>query len=672
MSAIAGVFYVDGRPVQSEAISRMVDVMRHRGPDRQDTWVHGSIGLGHGMLETTPESQHEDLPWQGPTSSCVITADVRIDNRDELMSALRLRPAPDEIVPDSTLILYAYEKWGEDCVDHLLGDFAFAIWDPNEQRLLCARDHMGVRPFYYYHSDRLFAFGSEIKALLTLEAVPRRLNEVRVADYLATMYEDKEITEYEGVWRLPPGHSLTIDISGRRKQLYWELEPGPTLQLGSDEAYAERLLELLEQAIHCRIRAKKPIAAELSGGLDSSFITCLAEKKANGHVHTISNLFPDTAAADEMDYIRCILGTSEKYVPHFINSEQTGFLSVLPEVKSYIDEGVFLSGAHHMMWETYRAVGKIGARVLLTGVDGDSAIDHGTLYLTELADQGRWKEFINEVNLIAERHTEIGETQDFIEELASPLAMVSRYAHHSLLQHLKGREYVRYVEVLGVLSIYLSGSSYRLLRRYLPYLFRSWKEASRHNGKNKFVGDVSIGSLKGEFANKINYHERYRQFKRENKRAVRAEQLSILKSGVMTTTLEACNQYTSAHGVEAAHPYMDVRLLEFAVRLPPTQSLCNGWTRAIMRRAMEGVVPDDVRKRLSKASLHPVVMKQINLYDAPRIGELVYKKNPLQAYLKSNQLEQLYENRRRLNAKGQWRLTFLANLSSWFADQWSE
>src|SRR5262245_20600165 len=166
----------------------MVASVAHRGPDASGSWCQGAVGLGHRMLWTTPESLSEKLPLANQAGDLAITADARIDNRDELTAALGLPPHSG--VTDSMLILLAYEHWGEHCPEKLLGDFAFAIWDGRKRVLFCARDHFGVKPFYYCHSGRLFAFASEIKALLSLPEVPRRLNEVRVADYLVPIFDD--------------------------------------------------------------------------------------------------------------------------------------------------------------------------------------------------------------------------------------------------------------------------------------------------------------------------------------------------------------------------------------------------------------------------------------------------------------------------------------------------
>ena len=175
-----------------------------------------------------------------------LTADARIDNRPELLRTLRLG---DSDVPDSELILAAYEKWGEDLAAHLVGDFAFALWDGHARKLVCARDVMGIKPFYYYAGGEVFAFASEIKGLLAHPEVPRRLNETKVVDYLAPVFEDLEQTFYEGIYRLPPAQVLVVEEGRIRRRTYWELDASRELRLGSDEAYVEAFREVFTEAL---------------------------------------------------------------------------------------------------------------------------------------------------------------------------------------------------------------------------------------------------------------------------------------------------------------------------------------------------------------------------------------------------------------------------------------
>ena len=226
MSAICGIYNLDGKPAPREGMERMLKALAHHGPDGQGIWLEGPVGLGHSMLHTTPESLYEKLPQQDDETGLVITADARIDNRDELFDALSIPHPARPGTPDGALILKAYCKWGEDCPSHLLGAFAFAVWDKNEQSLFCARDHMGFKPFYYYRSPRIFIFASEVNGVLSVPEVPRRLSEPAVAYYLTQNHEDREITFYEEILRLPSAHTLTARRTGKlKKSRYWTCSP---------------------------------------------------------------------------------------------------------------------------------------------------------------------------------------------------------------------------------------------------------------------------------------------------------------------------------------------------------------------------------------------------------------------------------------------------------------
>ena len=155
-----------------------------------------------------------DSPWRARTGDLVLSADARIDNRTELIHMLDFPDSSSSIITDSELILGAYDKWGLQCPEKLLGDFAFAVWDRRRQMLFCARDHFGVKPFYYYRDDNSFIFASEIKALLCVSTVSHRLNEVRLAEYLSSMFDDTASTFYANILRLPPAHYLSVSPDG--------------------------------------------------------------------------------------------------------------------------------------------------------------------------------------------------------------------------------------------------------------------------------------------------------------------------------------------------------------------------------------------------------------------------------------------------------------------------
>ncbi|MEO1340667.1 MAG: asparagine synthetase B, partial [Cyanobacteria bacterium J06635_13] len=252
MSGIVGIYQRCGRVVESEQLGSMVDSLLHRGADGSNIWRESNVGMGHLMLWTTPESLLEQLPWADSQTDTVITADARIDNRQELISLLGLKGDRDKIT-DSSLILKAYHKWGEKCPAKLIGDFAFAIWDARHRRFFCARDPMGIKPFYYYCSGSVFAFASEIKALLRLSAVEPQLNELRVAYQLAGFLEDEEVTFYENIWRLKSAHSLIVNQESKKLEQYWALDPDQRIKLSSHQEYTAAFKELFTEAVHCRL-----------------------------------------------------------------------------------------------------------------------------------------------------------------------------------------------------------------------------------------------------------------------------------------------------------------------------------------------------------------------------------------------------------------------------------
>jgi len=231
------------------------------------------------MLYTTPESLYE----QSPVAHChhphlIITADARIDNREYLAAMLNIAPSEQQTMTDSMLILFAYERWGQDCVKKLIGDFAFAIWDQRQQWLFFGRDIMGCKPFYYYNDDRVFVFASDIEGILACSWVPQRLNEALFALYLQdyASFAEKQHTFFADIVKLPPAHQLVITKKHHQLTRYWSVDCVQDVRLPSDEAYAEQLRELLFEAVRCRVCTPFPVGAHLSDGLDSSTVTAIA------------------------------------------------------------------------------------------------------------------------------------------------------------------------------------------------------------------------------------------------------------------------------------------------------------------------------------------------------------------------------------------------------------
>ena len=268
MSGIAGIFSRSGQPVDATVLERMVALLSHRGPDGSGCWHEAQAGLGHRMLWTTPESLNEKQPWS--ELDCTIAADARLDNRAELIRKLALDFRSEDDCPDSRLILLAYAMWGKECAKYLLGDFAFAIWDARTQEFFCARDPIGVKPFYYFLTEKQFGFASEMKAILATPQVPKRLNEEWLLAFFVPGAADldKTSTFFQDIQRLPPAHSLVVSSRSYSLSCYWALDPDREIRLKSDQEYAEAFRECFTEAVRSRLRSAYLVGSTLSGGLD--------------------------------------------------------------------------------------------------------------------------------------------------------------------------------------------------------------------------------------------------------------------------------------------------------------------------------------------------------------------------------------------------------------------
>jgi asparagine synthase (glutamine-hydrolysing) len=269
MSAIFGICSGDDPEVRRTEIDRLRSYLAYRGPDVSGIWAEAGIAIGNCLLQTTPESLYEAMPAGEAVGALRITADARLDNREELIGTLGLKDLPAASTPDSRLILEAFLKWGEDCPAHLLGDFAFAIWDRRTRTLFCARDQFGVKPFYYCEPKGCFAFCSCVDGLLQFEWVPRRLNEQRLASHLTLFYGDTATTFYADILRLPPAHSLRVNQYGVRLARYWKLDPEIETLRDSDGQYIEEFKSIFQEAVKARLRTNGKPGSMLSGGLDS-------------------------------------------------------------------------------------------------------------------------------------------------------------------------------------------------------------------------------------------------------------------------------------------------------------------------------------------------------------------------------------------------------------------
>jgi len=270
MSGFVGILNLDGAPVDRDLMQCLTQRLAFRGPDAQSVLCKGAIGLGHTLFRATWESSHEQQPLTLDQQVWIV-ADARVDAREDLVRDLGCGyDLALNQTPDVELILRAYLKWGEACLDHMIGDFSFALWDGRSRRLFCARDHFGVKLFYYAWIGTNFIFSNTIAALRLHPDVTNRLNERAIGDFfLFDCNWTLDTTFFADIQKLPAAHQLTVADTGLKRRKYWQLAAPERLFFRRDEECVEGFRERLEQAVADRLRTRK-VAISMSGGLDST------------------------------------------------------------------------------------------------------------------------------------------------------------------------------------------------------------------------------------------------------------------------------------------------------------------------------------------------------------------------------------------------------------------
>jgi asparagine synthase (glutamine-hydrolysing) len=641
MSAIAGIFNLDHQPVNLSDLQRMNACLKHRGLDGEGTWSAGEMGLAQQLLWTTPESLNEHLPKLNQRGNQAICSDARLDNREELISALRMDDRHPSEITDSELILAAYEKWGENCPEKLLGDFVFAICDLQNRSLFCARDPLGIKHFYYYfNSKKLFALASEIKALLSLPDVPQKLNELAVADHLLPVYGDKVQTFYKNIFRLPSGHCLTITPQAMKLRKYYWPDLSYELRLRSNEEYAEAFREVFTRAVHSRLRSAFPVASMLSGGLDSSSITCVAgnllAKEGRSPLLTFSGIWPSMAEldpkSDERRYMKSVASRGG-FASHYVHADRLSPLTDWKKMLWHID-GALSAPNMYLDWAIFKAANQRGARVLLGGTDGDTTVSYGYEDLTEFARRGRWIKLVKEARALGTQMPRRGHRFKKLmwDEAFKPL--VPEFAWR-FWRRLRGRS--------GVSDQRPAGREY-------------WRKRP----------------INPDFSDRLNIRERFWHLQNNSypsKITAREEHWHSINHGQWSYILETFEKGAAAFSVETRYPFFDRRLIEFCLALPPGQKLHNGWTRSILRRAMTGILPPEIQWRPDKGSLSSGVSLNLLKHERETMDDsLIRKVKMIRDYVELPSLGALYEKYQAnplANVDHPFTLMLIVNLSLW-------
>ncbi|MEP7219734.1 MAG: asparagine synthase-related protein, partial [Bacteroidota bacterium] len=420
--------------------------------------------------------------------------------------------------------------------------------------------------------------------------IPRRIDEVHVGDYLISLFDDTAITFYRDIRRLPPSHSLTATPDGIALRRYASLDSDREIRLGSNDEYAEAFREIFVAAVRCRTRSIHPVAAALSGGLDSSSVVCVAREilsgEGRGPLRTYSVVFDAMAQCDERRHISAVLegGGIE---PHSILADEVSPLVDLERLLHHVDEPFFAPNLF-LHWELYRGAQAAGAHVFLDGLDGDTTVSHGLAYLMELARKGRWLKMNRELTLLTKGYVRIKKSDLLRRAVLNPL----------LIRPLRKRWF-----------------------------------AMRGKSATPWGSDTAIDE---GFARRIGLADRFEALGRGEQRApgtLREEHRQRLEWGAHPFLLEVTDRSAWAFGVEPRYPFFDRRLIEFCLALPPDQKLSGGWTRMVLRRGMEGILPKQIQWRVDKSDLGPNFFRGLALHEGDRLERLLAAEpNPLVGY----------------------------------------
>lgn len=557
MCGIAGIISPTGFELRT--LVEMTQLIHYRGPDgygfafAQDgspemevfhnqsphpSAANPVVGLGNRRLAILDISAAGNQPMQTQDGAYTITFNGEIYNYREIREELQHEGVAFRSHSDTEVILRAYERWSEDCMQHFNGMWAFAIWDRLRGTLFCARDRFGVKPFYYALHQGHFVFGSEIKQVLQATGMPRNANPVTIAHFLEWGLLDYSAdTFFQGIYQLPGGHCLTLTPKSSLVptiRRYWQLETEPQLQLNDSGAIAQ-FRALFEAAVSLRLRSDVPVGVSLSGGLDSSSVACKARQLAPAaEFQTFSSCFDDPEI-DERQYVSAVVREIQG-IGHMAFPQGSAFWNGLKTMIYHQDEPVGSPGIYPQ-WCVMADARQHGVPVILGGQGGDEALcgyqKYQFFYWWHLLRRG------------------------------NPLFLLE-----PLLWIRQG-----------------TSSSWALpaIARYLP---------------GPFCKPFSLtGRIGTEESRKIS---RCARPSLGSGRTLAERQKTDLIYSSIPALLHHEDRASMAHSIESRLPFLDYRLVEFLLRCPPSLKLRNGWSKWLLRSALVGTLPETIRLRRTK------------------------------------------------------------------------
>ncbi len=549
MSGFLCIFHRDRAPADPRVAQRMLATLDHRGSDGADLTTLSHVVLGHQHFWTTPEEVGERQPLSGKEGSLTLVFDGRLDNRADLLQALNCQ---DPTLSDARLILYAYERWGTDCVKHLLGPFAFALYDHTQRAAFCARDALGDRTLYYYLDARVVVVASEEQAILQYPTVTTRVNESRLASYFALEHPTDGSTFFTDVTELLPAHILRVGEDDHRTWRYWDVDARRRVRYQTDEEYGEHFHALLDESVACRLRTSAPAAVMMSGGLDSTSVAALASLHLRQHfpavqLCTISYVFDELTSCDERWFMEAMTTRYHTEAIQFPGDDGWPLCDVdtWPLNPNTPEDNLY----RRLLERVYRIAHERGTRTILTGGFGDDLYAAGARYwLADLLKEGRVHQAVRE-----------------------SVWELRRYGFHRLAR-----------------------------RNLLPLLGWHWLRKLRPRTRPTWLTTEAQALLPESDSWPVSAAT-----------AARPEQHQTILGLRGGYDIAAETVHTSRAGVELRLPYRDRRLVEFMLAIPAHQLYRHGLYKHVLRMGMRGVLPERIRRRRHPTSLTPLFVRGI-------------------------------------------------------------
>jgi asparagine synthase (glutamine-hydrolysing) len=569
MCGVAGILHLSAEPIPQLAsgLRVMNELQRHRGPDGCGQWENrrGSVGLAHRRLSIIDLSAGAGQPMTDRAGNW-ISFNGEIYNYLELRAEL----GPDRFVTDSDteVILHAYRTWGEDCLDHLRGMFAFLLWDEARQKLFCARDRFGIKPLYYTTVGDVLYLASEVKALLPfLDGIETDLAGLK--DYLTFQLCLGGKTLFKGIHELLPGHLLIagggrIDIR-RYWQVYYDLDFDHT-----ERFFAEHLLHLLHDSVDLHKRSDVPIGGYISGGLDSSIIACLATRHGAGEFEGFTGKFSLSSKYDESPYARAVADW-QGFTLHEVDISARDFVTYLPSVIYHLDYPVAGPGSFPQFLVSKLARSR--RKVVLGGQGGDEIFGGYVRYLIAYFEQC----------------------------IKAAIDGTAR----------SGNFIVTYESIIANL---------RTLREYKPLLQEFWREGLFDELDRRYFRLVnrapSLGSeVRWDLLEGYDVFDSFRQvFRADNvqKESYFDSMTHFDFKTLLPALLQVEDRVSMAHSVESRVPFLDHPLVEFAATMPSNVKFKDGALKHILRGATESSLPPAIVNRKDKMGFPVPLAEWVN------------------------------------------------------------